>query len=71
MKHKYHKGANMARGDFKGDEGSPAGKGCAQGVYDPASRGTPKGDKSNAARGSVAKLSARVIGKGVTKKSIH
>ena len=61
----------MTRGDFKGDEGMAAGKGASSGVYDPAARGTPKGDASNAARGSTMKISARVIGRGVKKGSIH
>ena len=61
----------MARGDFKGDEGSPAGKGASSGVYSPADRGTPKGDASNSARGSTMKISAKVIGRGVKKSSIH
>ena len=61
----------MPKGDYKGDEGTPAGHGAAQGVYEPYLRGTPKGDKSNGPRGSVAKISAREIGKGVKKSSIH
>ena len=61
----------MARGDFKGDEGKRAGFGASSGVYDPAMRGEPKGDKSNADRGSTMKISAKVIGRGVKKSSIH